>query len=94
MEDKKTNNQNSKNKLNKEQRLYIRIPEGKDDMEQVVLDILRSIAEKNKRKTKVCLFYEGTKRVKLLNEKYMLNISEDVLSELYISFGDKNVKLS
>ena len=94
MEDKKTNNQNSKNKLNKEQRLYIRIPEGKDDMEQVVLDILRSIAEENKGKTKVCLFYEGTKRIKLLNEKYMLNISDDVLNELYISFGDKNVKLS
>ena len=41
----------------------------------------------------MCLFYEGNKKVKLLNEQYNLNITDDVLHELGISFGENNVKL-
>ena len=62
-------------------------------MEQVVLDILKSLAKENPGNTKVCLFYEGTNKIKVLNESYMLNNSNNVIEELYISFGNDNVKV-
>ena len=76
-----------------DKKIYIRIPEGKRDMEQVVLDILKSLAKENSGNTKVCLFYEGTNKIKVLNESYMLNNSNNVIEELYISFGKDNVKV-
>ena len=86
-------NKKIKKENKKEEQIYIRIPEGKADMEQVVLDILKSIAKENSGDTKVCLFYEGSNKIKMLNESYMMNSSENVLNELYISFGQNNVKL-
>ena len=86
-------NKNSKSNKQKEKRVYIRIPEGKLDMEQVVLDILKSVAKTNSGDTKVCLFYDGTNKVKMLNDNYMLNITNSVLDELNLSFGKDNVKI-
>ena len=86
-------NKNNNNLSKKEEKIYIRIPNGKEEMEQVVLDILKSIAEDNNGSTKVCLFYEGNKKIKLLNQKYFLNITDNVLHELKISFGENNVKI-
>ena len=89
---KEKNKKESQENL-KEKKIYIRIPEGKSDMEQVVLDILKSLAKENPGNTKVCLFYEGTNKIKVLNESYMLNNSNNVIEELYISFGNDNVKV-
>ena len=86
-------NKNNNNLNKKEEKIYIRIPNGKEEMEQVVLDILKSIAEDNNGSTKVCLFYEGNKKIKLLNQKYFLNITDNVLHELKTSFGENNVKI-
>ena len=86
-------NKNNENNKQKDKRVYIRIPKGKSDMEQAVLDILRNIAQKSRGDTKVCLFYDGTNKIKMLNNNYMLNITNSVLEELNLSFGKDNVKI-
>ena len=38
-------------------------------------------------------FYEGTNKIKVLNDKYSLNLNDDVLNKLSITFGSDNVKV-
>ena len=47
----------------------------------------------NKGNIPVYIFYEGTKKMKLLNRNVWLNDKEDTIQNLNIAFGSENVKI-
>lgn len=80
-------------KEEKVKKVYIKIPKDKADLESLVINVIKDIADKNSGNAKVNLFYEATNKVKVLNDKYSLNLTDEVISKLNISFGSNNVKL-
>ena len=80
-------------KMEEKRKVYIRIPKDKLDLEGVVLNVINDIAKENSGNAKVNLFYEGTNKIKVLNDKYSLNLNNDVLNKLSITFGSDNVKV-
>lgn len=60
--------------MEEKRKVYIRIPKDKLDLEGVVLNVISDIAKKNIGNAKVNLFYEGTNKIKVLNDKYSLNL--------------------
>ena len=83
----------SNKKMEEKRKVYIRIPKDKLDLEGVVLNVINDIAKENSGNAKVNLFYEGTNKIKVLNDKYSLNLNDDVLNKLSITFGSDNVKV-
>ena len=79
--------------MEEKRKVYIRIPKDKLDLECVVLNVINDIAKENSGNAKVNLFYEGTNKIKVLNDKYSLNLNDDVLNKLSITFGSDNVKV-
>lgn len=85
------------NILNKKQvtqkKVYIKIPKDKLDLDTIVINVIKEIAKENSGNAKVNLFYEGTNKIKVLNENYSLNLNDEVISRLNVSFGKENVRI-
>jgi DNA polymerase-3 subunit alpha len=79
--------------LTKQQKIYIKLPKDKLDMEKNVIDVLSNISMQNAGITPVYIFYEGTKQIKLLNRKLWLEAKDEVIEKLNLSFGKENVKI-
>ena len=79
--------------IKKEEKIYIKIPKDKFDLEDRVVDCIKNMPNINKGSSPVYLFYEGTKKVKLLNRNHWLNSSDDTIDKLKTYFGEENVKV-
>jgi DNA polymerase-3 subunit alpha len=78
-------------KISKEQKIYIRLPKNKFQLETNVMSFVDELSNEYYGTTPVYIFYEGTNKLKLLNRSYWLNESEDVINELKSRLGDENV---
>ncbi|CCY71713.1 dNA polymerase III alpha subunit [Clostridium sp. CAG:921] len=79
--------------IKKEQKIYIRLPEDKFDMEYRVIDYIKNLEMDMFGSTPVYIFYAGTNKVKLLNRKVWLKTDEYVIDKLCLAFGKENVKV-
>lgn len=79
-------------KISKSQKIYVRLPKDKFDLEPNVVSFIDEISNEYYGTVPVYLFYEGTNKLKLLNRSYWLNDSEDVLNELKSRLGEENIK--
>ena len=80
-------------KLQKEQKIYIRLPKEKFDLESRVEEYVASLPKENKGNIPVYIFYDGTKKLKLLNRNLWLNDNSYTINKLNLAFGQENVKL-
>ena len=81
------------NEKNEEEKIYIRLPKDKFSLEDKVIECIKNMSYENKGTTPTYLFYDGTKKVKLLNRELWLNSSDDTLDKLSTYFGSENVKI-
>ncbi len=79
--------------LEKNKKLYIRIPKDKLELEGAVISYIKNIEQTYRGNIPVYIFYDGTKKVKLLNRNLWLNSNEDTLKKLEIAFGAENVRI-
>lgn len=79
--------------LEKNKKLYIRIPKDKLELEGAVISYIKNIEQTYRGNIPVYIFYDGTKKVKLLNRNLWLNSNEDTLKKLEIAFGAENVRM-
>ena len=79
--------------LEKNKKLYIRIPKDKLELEGAVISYIKNIEQTYRGNIPVYIFYDGTKKIKLLNRSLWLNSNEDTLKKLEIAFGAENVRM-
>lgn len=79
--------------LEKNKKIYIRIPKDKFELEGAVISYIKNIEQTYRGNIPVYIFYDGTKKVKLLNRNLWLNSNEDTLKKLEIAFGAENVRI-
>lgn len=79
--------------LEKNKKIYIRIPKEKLELEDAVISYIKNIENEYKGNIPVYIFYDGTKKIKLLNRNLWLNSNEKTIDKLEISFGKENVKM-
>ena len=63
------------------------------DLENNVIEYITNLDSSNKGNIPVYIFYEGTKKLKLLNRNIWLNDSDDTIYKLNVAFGLENVKI-
>jgi DNA polymerase-3 subunit alpha len=78
--------------ITKSSKIYIKIPTGKEELENIVIENIKQIANDNQGNTPVYLFYEGTNKVKMLNREYWLDANDSLIKLLGFKFGTENVK--
>ncbi len=79
--------------LEKNKKIYIRIPKDKFELEGAVISYIKNIEQVYRGNIPVYIFYDGTKKIKLLNRSLWLNSNEDTLKKLEIAFGAENVRI-
>ena len=79
--------------IQKEKKIYIKLPKDKFDLENNVIEYITNLDSSNKGNIPVYIFYEGTKKMKLLNRNIWLNDSDDTMYKLNVAFGIENVKI-
>ena len=79
--------------LEKNKKIYIRIPKDKLELEGAVISYIKNIEQVYRGNIPVYIFYDGTKKVKLLNRSLWLNSNEDTLKKLETAFGAENVRI-
>ena len=79
--------------LEKNKKLYIRIPKDKLELEGAVISYIKNIEQTYRGNIPVYIFYDGTKKIKLLNRSLWLNSNEDTLKKLETAFGAENVRI-
>ncbi|MDD3303790.1 MAG: DNA polymerase III subunit alpha [Clostridia bacterium] len=79
--------------LEKNKKIYIRIPKDKLELEGAVMTYMKNMDEQCKGNIPVYIFYDGTSKVKLLNKELWLNSNETTIGNLETSFGKENVKI-
>lgn len=77
----------------KEKKIYIKLPKDKFDLEPNVITYITNLENTHKGNIPVYIFYEGTKKMKLLNRNIWLNDNEETIEKLNIAFGSENVKI-
>ena len=79
--------------LEKNKKIYIRIPKDKFELEGAVISYIKNIEQVYRGNIPVYIFYDGTKKIKLLNRSLWLNSNEDTLKKLETAFGVENVRM-
>lgn len=79
--------------LEKNKKIYIRIPKDKFELEGAVISYIKNIEQVYRGNIPVYIFYDGTKKIKLLNRSLWLNSNEETLKKLEIAFGAENVRM-
>ncbi len=79
--------------LTKSNKIYIRLPKDKLELENRVIDYIQNIEGEFKGSVPVYIFYEGTNKLRLLNRANWLNTANDTIEKLRTAFGEENVKV-
>ncbi len=80
-------------KLQKEKKIYVKLPKDKFEMEKNVETYILNLKDEYKGVTPVYIFYEGTNKLKLLARDMWLNDSDATFEKLKLAFGEENVKV-
>ena len=80
-------------KIAKQQKIYIRIPKDKFELEKVVIEYIKSLPMDCRGICTVNIYYEGTNRIKLLGSNLSLNSNSSTIEKLKLAFGSENVKI-
>ena len=83
----------NKDEIKKEEKIYIKIPKDKFELEDKVIEYIKNLAKEMNGNVPVYLFYEGTKKMKVLNRSIWLNTQDDVIEKLELAFGKENVRV-
>ena len=79
--------------LKKEQKLYIRLPKDKFELEGNVILAMQNLEGEFKGEIPVYIYYEGTNKLKLLSRDSWVNSNNYTLNKLVKMFGEENIKL-
>ena len=79
--------------LKKEQKLYIRLPKDKFELEENVILAMQNLEGEFKGEVPVYIYYEGTNKLKLLSRDSWVNSNNYTLNKLVKMFGEENIKL-
>ncbi len=79
--------------ITKQKNIYIKLPKDKFDMEERVVEYIKNLPGECFGNNPVNIFYEGTKKIKLLNRKIWLNVDNNTIEKLEVAFGKENVKI-
>ncbi len=79
--------------ITRQKNIYIKLPKDKFDMEDKVLEYIKNLPGECFGSSPVNIFYEGTKKIKLLNRKVWLNTENSTIEKLEIAFGKENIKI-
>ena len=79
--------------LEKNKKINIRIQKDKFELEGEVISYIKNIDQVYRGNIPVYIFYDGTKKIKLLNRSLWLNSNEDTLKKLETAFGAENVRI-
>ena len=63
------------------------------ELEGAVISYIKNIEQVYRGNIPVYIFYDGTKKIKLLNRSLWLNSNEDTLKKLETAFGVENVRM-
>lgn len=84
---------NDVKQITKTNKIYIKIPRDKFNLESAVVQEIKSLADNSYGNCPVHLFYEGTNKIKMLNKEYWLDSTQEIYSALINKFGQENVKI-
>lgn len=79
-------------KIVKQCKVYIRLSKQNYDKEALVIKVLDNLNANGSGNSPVYIYYDGTKKVKMLNRKYWLDTNEQIKDILINKFGKDNVK--
>lgn len=79
--------------IKREEKIYIKIPKEKFNLEENVIRYIQELSKEYTGDTPIYLFYEGTKKVKILNRSIWLIRNPEVEEKLKLAFGEENVKI-
>ena len=84
---------NNVQKIERQKKIYIRLPKDKIDLEKRVIDYISNLDQEYRGNVPVYIFYEGTNKLKLLSRENWLNVSNNTINRLSIAFGSENVRI-
>ena len=74
-------------------KIFIRLPKDKFELEPNVIKFLSMLENESRGNIPVYLFYDGTNKLRMLQNELWLNDDEATIKKLQIAFGSENVKL-
>ena len=77
--------------ITKTNKIYIKIPAGKEELEKVVYDFVKETSDEYFGNIPVHFFIESTKQIKLIPRNYHLDDSDNVMQVLKARLGKNNV---
>lgn len=80
-------------KIEKQVKIYIRLPKDKFELESRVIEYIKNLEEEDFGDNPVYLFYEGTNKIKLLHKNIWLRNSSETIQKLELAFGKENIKI-
>lgn len=79
--------------IEKSFKIYIKLPKDKFDLEENVILAVKNLGNEFRGNVPVYIFYEGTKKLKLLPRQSWLNSNNYTIKQLSLMFGNDNIKL-
>ncbi len=77
--------------ITKTSKIFIKIPEGKNELDEVVTNFIKDTSDEYYGNIPVHLFYEDSKKIKLLPRSFHLDDSDEVIELLKSRLGHDNV---
>lgn len=77
--------------ITKTNKIYIKIPKGKEELTNIVYDFIKETSDEYFGNIPVYFFEESTKKMKLIPRNYFLDDSENVMEVLRQRLGNENV---
>lgn len=74
-------------------KIYIKLPKDKQEFENIVIDTVKNIAQAHAGSVPVYIFYESDRKFKILNRKYWLELTDDLIKNLNEKFGTENINI-
>lgn len=74
-------------------KIYIKLPKDKFELESKVIELIQNMPNNTKGNNPIYIFYDGTNKMKLLNRADWLNVDNETIEKLKLSFGEYNVKV-
>lgn len=84
---------NDVQKISKQEKIYIRMPKDKFDLEDRVIEAVKNLPQECKGNVPVYLYFDGTNKLKVIGRAFWLTSEKNVIEKLETMFGKENVKV-
>ena len=84
---------NDVQKISKQEKIYIRMPKDKFDLEDRVIEAVKNLPQECKGNVPVYLYFDGTNKLKIIGRAFWLTSEKSVIEKLETMFGKENVKV-